>query len=182
MRDEARHREQPTPAVRQLETPPQLAGVHPGPEAFGIGPEVHDAQALAVAVEPELPQDGEREVARPARDRHERRGAADDRAGRVALEAGVVVFVLLGEQVRAIEEDAIGGVGALEHPPGRVACGLHVATIHEAHVVLAGEARGATRPEQQPRERLGPPPAHREPVHRPVELSVHLGCIGVLRR
>src|SRR2546422_11746112 len=48
-----------------------------------------------------------------------------------------------------------GNVKPAGYPARWIAGGLDVAAIHEFHAVLAGEARGSARPEQQPWERLG---------------------------
>src|SRR3989454_867741 len=73
-----RHGHEPAPLagpVRDSEPHPHCRRLHPGPKVLGIGAEVHDAQPLPVAVEAQLAQHGEREVARPVAD-----GDVDGRA------------------------------------------------------------------------------------------------------
>ena len=160
---------------------PQLIRVHTGPEPPRVRAEVHHAEPLAVAVEPQIPEDRECQVAGPRAVRHQHGSSAEDRLRRAPLEARVPDFVLLGEQVAAVEVHPIGNAAALEYPAGRVARRLHVAAMDETDVVLAGEAGRATRPEQQSRQRLRGAPADGETIHRAVELRVHVGGVGLLR-
>src|SRR2546428_8535488 len=128
---------------------PQLVCVHTRAEPLRVGAEVHDAESLAVAVEPEVAEHREHEIARPAADRDERGRAPEHGPRRAALEDRLPDLVLLAQHVGTVEEHTVRHATALQHPAGRVPRRLHVAAMHEADAVLAGEA-GRAAPAQQP--------------------------------
>src|SRR5437016_9875496 len=77
---------QPTRAVREPGPRPQGARLHSLAKAPRIGDQMHDAKAFSVAVEAQLAEQRQREVAGPSAVRHEHRGTAEDDLGRARSE------------------------------------------------------------------------------------------------
>src|SRR5206468_2444582 len=170
------------PAVAQPEALPQVDRIRAGPKMRGIRAGMDHAEPLAVPVEAQIPEDCEGQVARPVADREEHGRAAEDRAGHAALDRGLPDFVLLAQQVRAVQEQAVRHAQPLVHPAGRISGRLHVAAVNEPHLMLARQTRGAPRPEEHARQRLGAADADREAVDCRREPRVHFGRVGVAWR
>src|SRR2546427_2228202 len=104
-----------------------------------------------------------RQIPGPGADRHQHRGSAEDHARSAALERRLADLVLLAQEVAAVQDQTVRDAQSLVYPARRIAGWLDVAAIHEAHAVLAGEARRPARPQQQPRPGFRTAGGDREP-------------------